>query len=101
MSIGVQRSGPAIRKVLAELAPDELVDFEAEFRVALAETDDDFDLARVEAVITKWWGIAHLRLHPPTAGEMAAIQQANDGDFTGLYQEIEPGNWVQLSTSGP
>jgi hypothetical protein len=38
-----------IRAVLAEVAPDDLVDFEAEFRCALAEADDNFDLAQLWA----------------------------------------------------
>jgi hypothetical protein len=37
----------AIRSVLAELAPHDLVEFEAEFGCALAQADDDFDLAPV------------------------------------------------------
>ena len=49
----LERSGPVIRAVLAELAPDDLADFEAEFRCALAEADDDFDLSRVNEVINK------------------------------------------------
>jgi len=57
----------AVRAVLAELAPHDLVEFEAEFRCALAHPDDGFDLAPV--VINRWWGRASAEIHPPTAQE--------------------------------
>lgn len=91
MSVGAERTGPAIRAVLAELAPDDLAEFEAEFRRALAETDDDFDLQRVNAVIDKWWGVAHLRLHPPTPEERAIVARVAEGDFSGLYAQTADG----------
>lgn len=80
----VQRSGPAIRAALAEAAPDELPEFEAEFRIALAEADDDFDLSRVVRVLDRWWGRLHLRLNPPTSAEKAVVEQVARGDFRGL-----------------
>jgi Family of unknown function (DUF6247) len=85
--MSLERSGPSIRAVLAELAPQDLVEFEAEFRCALAQADDDFDLAPVQAVITRWWGRAHLRIHPPTAEERAAVARVAAGDDTGLYSK--------------
>lgn len=60
----VDRSGPAIRSALAAAAPDELPEFEAQFRIALAEADDDFDLSRVDRVVAHWWVIAILRANP-------------------------------------
>ncbi len=54
----IERSGPAIRAVLAELSPAECEEFETEFRQALAHADADFDLGRVDAVLDRWWGIA-------------------------------------------
>lgn len=87
------RSGPAIRAVLGELAPDDLVEFEAEFRIALAETDDDFDLARVEAVIDKWWGRVYLRMYPPTEEERALVARVAAGDVSGLYRKTSDGQW--------
>lgn len=80
----IQRSGPAIRAALAQAAPDELSEFEAEFRIALAEADDDFDLERVDRVLNRWWGRAHLRLNPPTAVERAVVEQVARGDFRNL-----------------
>ncbi len=82
--VAVERSGPAIRDALAAVAPDELPEFEAQFRIALAEADEDFDLSRVERVVNRWWGVAHLRLNPPTDDERAVIEQVARGDFAGL-----------------
>ncbi|PBA69032.1 DUF6247 family protein [Mycobacterium avium] len=82
--VRVQRTGPAVRAALAEVAPDELPEFEAEFRIALAEADDDFDLTRVGRVLDRWWGRLHLRLNPPTSAEKAIVEQVARGDFRGL-----------------
>ena len=90
------RSGPAIRAVLAKLAPAECVEFEAEFRIALAEADEDFDLDRVLAVITRWRARAYLRLYPLTPGELAMLERARQGDFRGLWTRTEDGGWQQL-----
>lgn len=86
----VQRSGPEIRAALAEVAPDELPEFEAEFRIALAEADDDFDLARVNRVLDRWWGRLHLRLNPPTSAERAVVEQVARGDFRDLKSSPLP-----------
>lgn len=80
----VERAGPAIRTVLAQVAPGELPEFEAEFRIALAEADDDFDLSRVVRVLDRWWGRVHLRLNPPTAAERAVVEQVAQGGFHGF-----------------
>jgi hypothetical protein len=96
MPTSLERSGPSIRAVLAELAPHDLVEFEAEFRIALAEADDDFDLSRVQAVIDKWWGRAYLRMHPPTEEERALVARFRAGDDTGLYTKTAAGQWVEL-----
>lgn len=84
MYVPVQRSGPAIQAALAQAAPQELPEFEAELRIALAEADDDLDLARVDRVLNRWWGRAHLRLNPPTPEENAVIAQVAAGDFHNL-----------------
>lgn len=82
--VAVERSGPAIRDALAAAAPDELPEFEAQFRIALADAEDDFDLTRVERVLDRWWGVAHVRLNPPTEDERAVVEQVARGDFAGL-----------------
>ena len=95
-SIGVDRTGPAIRAALAAHAPQRCADFEAEFRIALAETDEDFDLSRVQAVIDKWRPIAYARLNPPTEEERARIDRFHAGDDAGLLQQRDDGSWVRL-----
>lgn len=94
-SVRLECTGPSIRAVLAEVAPGDLVDFEAEFRCALAEADDTFDLAGVQAVLNKWWGRAHLRLHPPTDDEREAVARVAAGDDNGLFTRTDTGRWVQ------
>lgn len=88
----LERTGPSIRAALAAVSPDELPEFEAEFRCALAEADDDFDLDRVQAVIKKWFPRAYMRLHPLTAEERAVVERVNAGDFTGLHVGPLPRN---------
>lgn len=90
------RSGPAIRAVLAELSPDELPEFEAEFRIALAEADEDFDLDRVLAVVARWRARAYMRLHPLTPQELAMLERVRNGDFGGLWAQTAGGDWEQL-----
>lgn len=87
---------PSIRAVLAAVAPDDLVEFEAEFRCALAEADNDFDLSPVLAVIDKWWHRAYLRLHPPTVEERSVVARAEAGDDAGLFTRTAAGHWVDL-----
>ncbi|WP_236722422.1 DUF6247 family protein [Mycobacterium avium] len=96
MQVGVDESGPAIRAVLAEFAPDDVGEFEAEFRIALAEADDTFDLAPVHAVLDKWWRRAHLRRKPPTEEERAAVARARSGDFSGIRARTATGDWIEL-----
>jgi hypothetical protein len=95
-SIGVERTGPSIHAVLAEHAPERCVEFEAEFRIALAEADDDFDLSRAHAVIDKWWPVAYSRLHPPTEEERALVARFRAGDDTDLTRRNDDGTWVRL-----
>jgi hypothetical protein len=95
-SIGVERTGPSIHAVLAEHAPERCVEFEAEFRIALAEADDDFDLSRVQAVINRWWPVAYSRLHPRTEEERAAVARFRAGDDNGLYTKTATGQWVEF-----
>lgn len=91
----VERSGPAIRAALAELAPAECVEFEAEFHQALARADADFDLGHVDAVLDRWWGIAAMCANPLTEQERELIVRARAGVDSGWYAR-EDGRWVQL-----
>lgn len=92
----IERSGQAIRAVLAELAPQECAQFEAEFRQGIARASETFDLALVEAVLDRWWRIAVIRANPLSEQETAQLTRARAGDFTGLRTRDEHGNWVRL-----
>ena len=46
-----ERSGPVIRAALAEFAPDECAQFEAEFQQAIAQASETFDLASLDAML--------------------------------------------------
>ena len=72
------------------------MEFEAEFRGALAEADDDFDLGRVQAVIDKWWPSAYSTLHPPSEEERALVARFRAGDDTGLWRREDGGGWASL-----
>ncbi|CAM4034544.1 DUF6247 domain-containing protein [Tsukamurella strandjordii] len=71
----IERTGPAIREALGEAAPAELPKFEAEFRATLAETDGDFDTARIEEVITRWWPVAVQAADPIPPEELEFAHQ--------------------------
>ncbi len=92
----IERSGPAIRAALAELAPDECTQFEAEFQQATGQAAEMFDLAVVEAVLDRWWGIAAIRANPLSEQERDHLARARAGDVTGLLARDERGNWVRL-----
>lgn len=92
----VERSGPAIRAALARVSPRECAQFEAEFATAIDTAGAHFDLAPVEAVLDRWWGIAAIRTNPLSEAEQAQLARARAGDVTGLHTHDEHGNWVQL-----
>ena len=92
----IKRSGPAIKTALAELSADECTQFEAEFQQALGHAAETFDLAPVDAVLDRWWGIAAIRANPLSEHEKAQVDRADTGDFTGLLAHDEQGNWVRL-----
>ncbi|MBV9140784.1 MAG: hypothetical protein JO115_07690 [Pseudonocardiales bacterium] len=92
----MERSGPAIRAVLTAVSPAECAQFEAEFADALARAGAEFDLAPIEAVLGRWWWIAAIRANPLSEHEQAQLARARAGDFTGLWERDEAGNWAQL-----
>ena len=92
----IERSGPAIRATLAELSADECTQFGAEFQQAVVHAAETFDLAPVDAMLDRWWGIAAIRANPLFEHEQAQVNRANAGDFTGLLARDEQGNWVRL-----
>lgn len=92
----IERSGPAIRAALAEVSPRECAQFEAELAAALAQASAELDLAPADEVLDRWWGIAAIRANPLTAAEREQLDRARGGDFTGLWERDQAGNWVQL-----
>jgi len=92
----IERSGPAIRASLAELAPDECAEFEVEFREALARAESDFDLRPVEALLNRWWGRATIRANPLTDAERDLVARARAGDDTGWIVHHEDGTRTRL-----
>ena len=92
----IERSGPAIRAVLADVSPDECAQFEVEFAQALARAGAQFDLAPAEAVLDRWWGIAVIRANPLSEQEQTQLARAREGVFDGLWERDEAGSWVQL-----
>lgn len=92
----IERSGPAIRAALAEVSPGECAQFEAELATALEQASAALDLAPADEVLDRWWGIAAIRANPLTEAERAQLARARGGDFTGLWERDETGNWIQL-----
>jgi Family of unknown function (DUF6247) len=92
----IERSGPAIRAALAETSASECAQFEAELTAALQRATTELDLAPAEQVLDRWWGIAAIRTNPLTEAEREQLTRARAGDFTGLWERDEAGNWVQL-----
>ena len=92
----IERSGPVIRAVLDEYAPDECALFEAEMRQAIRCASETFDLGPAAAVLDRWWGIAVIRANPLSGTEQAQLARAKAGDFSGLLTRDEHGDWVPL-----
>lgn len=92
----IDRSGPAVRAALAEVAPAELGLFEAEFQQALERACEQFDLAPAQVVLDRWWGIAMTRANRLSAQEQEQLERARSGRFHGLWERDEAGAWMQL-----
>lgn len=92
----IERSGPAIRAALAEAAPADCDRFEREFRQALARAESDFDLASIERVLDRWWGIAAIRANPLSPAERDQVARARAGDETGWIVHRDDGTRTRL-----
>ena len=79
----VERSGPGVRAALAEFAPAECAAFEAQFRQALVDAAQAFELGPVEAVLDRWWGIAAIRANPLSPAEQERVAWARTGNDSG------------------
>ena len=83
VDVRVERSAPAILQVLRGVAPAEAAQFESEFQDALQQASATFDLSPVNQIVNRWWGIAYLRLNPPTAEERDAARRLRAGEDVG------------------
>ncbi|MEV0050052.1 DUF6247 family protein [Saccharopolyspora shandongensis] len=89
MQVAVDRTGPAIHRTLSELDPENCSEFEREFHQAMAESDDDFDLHRVQKVIDRWWPIACIAANPaPYVNEVH--ERIKNGDYSDIVEEWRP-----------
>lgn len=89
MKVVIDRTGPAIRRTLSELDPDSCVEFEREFHIAMAESDDDFDLSRVEQVLGRYWAVACAAANPaPYVHEL--LERIKNGDMSMFAEERQP-----------
>ena len=44
---------------------------------------DTFDLSESEEVLNRWWGVAYLRLNPPTDEEREMVRRLHAGEDVG------------------
>ena len=82
--VTVERTGPGIRAALATYAPDEEARFANELRDALVRAGDELDLAVPQAVLRRWHARALMAANPLSADELAQVERARAGDFTGF-----------------
>ena len=75
----IERSAPAIHAALMESSPSEATQFIEAYRAALVEAAETSGLADAEAVLTHWWGIAHIRANPLTSEEREIVRRIRDG----------------------
>ena len=82
--VAVERTGPGIRAALAAHAPEDEARFASELRDALARAGEDLDLAAPQAVLRRWHARAVMAANPLSAEELAQVERAKAGDFTGF-----------------
>ena len=93
----VERTGPAIRAALHAHAPERCIEFEAQFRSALARAAQDLDLSGPLVVLARWHAVAMMAANSLTAEERDQIARAKVGDVSGLlnWHQDENGSWVR------
>jgi len=93
---GPRRSGSDIRVALAEHAPAQLDDFEREFHSALEVAAASYDTVPIEEVLDQWWRIAVLRSITLSEEEQDQLRRAEEGDFTGLWEQASDGTFQRI-----
>ena len=72
-----------------DVAPDDCARFEADYHAAILQAGVEFDLAPVEVVVDRWWGIAELRMNPLTPAERQLVESARLGVEAGWVARPE------------
>lgn len=82
--------------MLESRAPQTLPRFEEEFRLAAQAAGEQLDLAPLDEVLNRWWGLAALYANPLSEEEKNALARARAGDYTGFSSLNPDGTWQQL-----
>ena len=83
IEVRIARTGPAILSALQDVSPAEAVTFADEYRKALQRASASLDLAESERLLDRWWGVAYMRLNPPTAEELEIRRRLDAGEEVG------------------
>lgn len=83
MTTRVARSGRDVSAALHERSPLEAARFDQEYREALVRAAETFDLVEAETVLSRWWGIANLRVNPLTVEEQELVRRFRAGEDVG------------------
>lgn len=88
----IERSGPAVLTALLENRPEDAARFKVELRAALSDAAADLDLAPTLEVLARWHALATMAANPLSAEEVAQLDRARAGDFTGWWARDEGGS---------
>jgi hypothetical protein len=89
----IERSGQAIRAVLADLSPEEARSSSSSTE-PLRRAAESLDLMEADAVLTRWWGIATNRANPPSNEERQLIRRMRAGEDVGWSS---PAAWLEAT----
>lgn len=89
--VAVERTGPGIRAALCAYAPEDEAAFATELRDALLRAVQDLDLTAPQMVLRRWHARALMAANPLAADEVAQLERARSGDFTGLSVHHDDG----------
>jgi hypothetical protein len=87
----VARTGPAILQALQDVSPGEAESFAGEYSTALRRAAASLDVSEAEQVLARWWGVAYLRLNPPTEEERELVRRLEAGEDVGW---ASPQEWL-------
>ncbi|SDO99285.1 hypothetical protein SAMN04487905_101365 [Actinopolyspora xinjiangensis] len=84
----------------AILEGEDRAQFEREFRQALTRVSEDFDTSHIDHVLNRWWGSAVDAAQPITDDERDAIERAERGDFSRVWQHDTDGTSWRRDENG-